>query len=120
MSRHVTELTMGKAGDPVPPGSYKTHFQLCEETEGNPAYPPAYRWAWEISEGEFVGREVSRITSQKLNAESNAGKLIASLAGGPVEADQQINLQDYVGQKYLCSVVETKSGGTKVDSVFKI
>ena len=115
----INELTMDKAGDPVPVGQYKSKFLRCEEHEGNPQYPPAYRWAWEISEGDFIGREASTITSQKVNNLSNAGKLIAQLNGGPVEANEKVNLADYVGQTYLCSVVEA-GNGTKVDSVFKI
>jgi len=115
----INELTMDKAGDPVPVGQYKSKFLRCEEHEGNPAYGPAYRWAWKVREGECAGREISTITSQKVNPVSNAGKLIARLNGGPVEANEKVNLADYVGQTYLCSVVEA-GNGTKVDSVFKI
>ena len=72
-----------------------------------------------MTEGEFAGREISTITSQKVNPQSNAGKLIAMLNGGPIESDQKISLPDYTDKTYLCSVVEA-GNGTKVDSVFKI
>ncbi|MEO2015360.1 MAG: hypothetical protein ABGZ53_13405 [Fuerstiella sp.] len=115
----VSSLVMAKAGDPVPAGQYKAKFLRCEESAGNPAYGPAYRWAWEVLEGEFAGREISTITSQKVNPQSNSGKLIALLNGSPVDSDQTVDLQAFVGQTYLCSVVES-GNGTKVDTVFRI
>jgi len=114
----VTKLIMGKAGDPVGAGNYRAKFLRCEESEGNPAYPPAYRWSWEIVDGDHAGREISCLTSQKVNSMSNAGKVIAELNGSPIEMDDTVNLSDFDGVTYLCSVVEAGSG-TKVDSVFR-
>lgn len=118
-SAPITQLTMSKAGDPVPTGQYRARFIRCETSEGNPAYPPAYRWSWEIIDGELSGREISCLTSQKVNSMSNAGKLIVSLNGGPLEAEETVDLQSFTEAAYLCSVVEA-GNGTKVDSVFKI
>ena len=121
-SSSISSLVMGKAGDPVPVSNYKAKFLRCDEDEGNPEYPPAYRWTWEIVDGEFTGRLISCLTSQKVNSMSNAGKLIAMLNGGPVEADSPVDLKSFVGVAYLCSVVKCgkNNGGTKVDTVFRI
>ena len=111
------EITQG--GGP-PAGNYKAKFVGVEQHD-HEQYGPGLRWKWEITEGPQAGVIASRITSPNPTTGNAAGKLIAGMTGQTLAGGQNISVKECVGQPFMLSVQQTKSGsGTRVESAMPI
>ena len=119
-SKALTTIVVEESFESVPVGGYRTKFLRVEEAEGSPQYGPALRWCFEITDGTMVGKLATALTGQRFTAKTNAGKLLSQLQGKPLEKGQTVDLSQFVGQVFAANVVETESGSTKVDSVFRV
>ncbi len=112
------KYSMTQAGVPV--GSYTATFTSVEEYTANAEqYGAGIKFTFTIVGGPHDGSEASRICSQKASAKSNLTKIVQGLNGGPLAAGEEIDLDKFIGQKYLVIVEETDSGATRVGTVLK-
>lgn len=99
----------------VPEGQYQAELTAVEPfNENADKYGEAFRFVWEITEGDFEGDESSRICARKLTKKSALGKLVRSLKGSDVEKGESVDLESFIGLTGLIIVEELDSGSTRV------
>lgn len=101
----------------VPVGAYRAKFvelSRCETMNGN-----AYRWKFEIIEGEHAGRIVSELSDADSppTVKNKTGRFLAALATKSLAAGLQVDPESYIGKSYLV-IVEPKEGGKTKISTF--
>jgi hypothetical protein len=120
-----TMLRMGQAqfGVPIGTPATKGKFLGTEVSEPKPGstYGPGREWRFELTEGPFAGRVVSRTTAFDPTLRNSCGKLFTALIGGNVPIGTEVNIDDFIGHRYLI-MFEPNSVGTaaRVASVSKI
>lgn len=100
----------------VPAGSYMAKFLGVEETH-NDEYGAGIRWLFEVISGPHKGGRPPRITSDRPTLKNGCGRMLAGITGRPLVPDEDIDLDLYIGKTYLVVVVNTESGGTRIESV---
>ncbi len=116
----LTTIVVEESFESVPTGGYRTKFLRVEEAEGSPQYGPALRWCFEVTEGPLAGKLATALTGRKFATKTNAGKLLSQLQGKPLEKGETVDLSQFVGKVFAVNVVDTESGSTKVESVFRV
>jgi len=99
----------------VPAGSYLAAFLGVEAT--NNEFGDGLRWQFEVAAGPSKGSKTSRTTSQSPTPKNACGKMLAGLSGKPLIPGEDHDVEAYVGKKFIIVVVNTDSGGTRVESV---
>jgi hypothetical protein len=109
------KMVMGLSG--VPAATYQGVFVGIESTTNQ--YGEGYTWQWRITqEGPHKGKTVKRITGDYPTKTNACGKMLTQVSGREsLEANESINLADYVGKSYTIVVSPCASGGTRVESV---
>jgi len=113
----VLNLTVEQSGLPV--GSYRAKFVGVEESSHD-EWGPGLTWKFEVTEGPQKGNTGTRTTGPKVTTKNACGKMIASLSGGSLEVGEKVDPSEFIGQAYSIAVAETKSGGTRVESVITL
>lgn len=116
------EIVFGTCQESVPPGKYKAKFLGIETTKPHPKYGSGLKFWWEITEGPWAGREVSRLVGgdrapTKLNA---LGRFLIAMSGQDFEEGETVDWTDFVGRIYTVTV-EAQDDGifTRVAAVLK-
>jgi hypothetical protein len=112
----------------VPAGNYRGTFDRIDIVEDTEFAERAARFVFKIETGEHGGRETSVLctvvddkgAARKPTPKNKLGKVLAGLAGGPVEPGSQVRPAEHFGTSYLLTVEPTKSGaGTTVSTIFR-
>ncbi len=105
----------GSQYEGVPAGNYIGVFKAldaCETSKGK-----AYRWKFEIIEGEHKGRIVSELSDgvSPPTTKNKTGRFLVALSKQSLTAGVQVDPDKYVGRKYLiiCEPKDSNSG-TKI------
>ena len=61
---------------------------------------PGIEWQFEIVEGDYAGKIVGRITAATPTKANSCGKLLQGLVGKQLSANDETDVNDYVGQTY--------------------
>lgn len=72
-----------------------------------------WRWAWEVTSGEHVGKQASALTNIGVSPSSQAGVLIAGLIGQDLKTGDNVKslVDACVGRVYMVSVQAGPKGG---------
>jgi hypothetical protein len=121
----ATTMKMGQSQFGVPAGTPATRgkFLGIETRDPQPgsSFGPGAEWRFEIIEGPFTGRIVSRTTAQAPTLRNSCGRFLVALTGGDVPAGAEIDWATFVGQVYLLGFELNQAGtGTRVASIAKI
>jgi hypothetical protein len=116
----VMKFTMSR-GAGSPPGSYAAKFVRAESFEENAEkFGPAVKLVWTVKDGPEEGVENAAVCSARLSTKSNLGKFAVALNGGPIEIDEEVDFERFVGVAGLIVVEESPSGnGTRVTAFVK-
>src|SRR5262245_39752067 len=116
----MRRMTMQESKFGAPVGTYQAKFVGVEDRESD-QYGAGLEWKFEIVEGEFTGKVVSRTTAPAPTAKNSCGKLINQLAGGTVAIGQEVDIDSFVGRVYSVLIEENGTGnGTRVGSVMPV
>jgi hypothetical protein len=99
----------------VPAGSYLATFTGVEATSNE--YGDGLRWQFEVINGPNKGAKTSRITSQTPTPKNACGKMLSGITGKTLTPGEDIDLDGFIGKTFLVMVVNTDSGGTRIDSL---
>jgi hypothetical protein len=104
----------------VPVGRYWAKF-LGARADTHPEYGEGLKWEFEITEGSWVGKVVSRTTSPVPTAKNACGKMLQMLTGCVAAPNQEFDLDLYVGRVFQVMVEANSTGnGTRVGSVMPL
>ncbi len=107
-----------KFGAPV--GIYQARFAGTQERESE-QYGPGLEWQFEIVEGVYKGKIVSRTTSREPTLKNSCGKILNQMAGGTVEAEQEVDLAQFRDRVYQIMVEANSTGnGTRIGAVMPL
>lgn len=109
------QLIIQSTNQPIPQGTYYADFEGVEPYSND--YGPALRWHWKIAQGQYAGSTIQRVTSPKPTSANACGKLLAGLLGKALANGEAVDTASLVGKRYLCVVVPTQNGGSKVETV---
>src|SRR5262245_29748361 len=113
---NVMKMKIGDSNFGAPVGTYVAEFLGVTpfnngQKVGRDGKPmgPAVEWKFAIVEdpdhaGEFIGREVSRITSEKPTAANACGQLLSGLVGRALAKGEEIDLAAYEGRHFRVTV----------------
>jgi hypothetical protein len=105
-----------KFAKPIPEGMYTAIFRGVEDTK-HEDYGSGLRWRFEILDGDYAGREVTRITPVHPTPRNICGKLFRGVTG--CDGDGDCDIDAFVGIRVQILVAPTQDGGgTRVDGVF--
>ncbi len=80
--------------------------------DGKPM-PPAVEWQFKVTDGEFAGQIIGRITSAEPTVGNSCGQLIRGLLGHTPTPDEDVNTDLYVGQVFQAVVSPSKESPDK-------
>jgi hypothetical protein len=103
------------AGGP-PAGTYDATFDGVEATQ-HEEFGAGLRWTWTIVQGPQHGQVASRVTNATPTNKNACGRVLAGLVGRKIEPREEIDVQSFVGQRYLIVVQDAERGGTRVETV---
>ena len=103
----------------VPPGNYTAQFSNLETTQ-HKEYGDGLCWKFRISQGPQTGKTALRFTGRTASPNSACGRIVAGLLGRPLEPDEEIDVDSYVGKTYLIVVEQAQNGMTRVEAVTPI
>jgi hypothetical protein len=113
----MRRFSFNNTNDSVPVGQYEARFVGVEDTNHD-EYGPGVAWKFEITSGIHKGQQTSRVTSPEPTRKNSCGNMIRSLAGGRVDEGEMIDVDQFIGRKYLITVGENSTGtGTRVENV---
>lgn len=110
----MRKFVVSEAG--VPPGDYLAAYLGVEDTN-HIDYGPGLRFQFEVTEGEYAGRKVSRYAPPQPTLGNITGRIIAGLVGRVLRRDEELDIEQYVGQEYRVTVEATEKGSTRVAKV---
>src|SRR5262245_1606200 len=64
---------------------------------------PAVRWEFRITQGEYSGRVVSRISPKKVTANNICSRLLRGVLGRELSPGEKLRVSQCVGQPYTIS-----------------
>lgn len=91
------------------PGRHTCTLDQIEEVPGNFGRP-ANRFVFATSDGH----EIVKTTGQELRKGSSLANFVEELAGGELTPGDEIDLNDYVGEKYVAVVTPGNDGSGSV------
>jgi len=100
----------------VPPGNYQAKFEGVEPTE-NDKYGKGWRWKFAITSGPLAKQTVSRVTGLTPSLKNGCGKMLSGLSGHPLQLDEEVDPDQYIGRSYLIVVIACDTGGSRVETV---
>jgi hypothetical protein len=104
----------------APQGLYRAKF-LGVEPKDHPEYGPGCEWQFEILEGDYRGKVVTRTTGTEPSLKNACGRMLTQLTGGAIAIEQEFDPADYVGRAYQVMVESNSTGnGTRVGTVMPI
>jgi hypothetical protein len=74
--------------------------------DGTPM-PPAMEWRFQITNGEYTGQIVSRITSRRPTRKNSCGALLQGIVGRDIKPQEKVDLSVLIG--VACQVVVSRS-----------
>jgi hypothetical protein len=106
----------------VPAGNYTGSFVGVEPAPPNTekGYGPGVRWKFRIDAGPHSGQTTSRITGPEPSPLNACGKMLAGLAGRPIQPGDQIDPEQYLHKRYMIVVAASQGGGTRVDTIIPV
>ena len=106
-------LTIRKTSfEEVPVAAYKSVFRGLTPTETSKG--EAFRWVFEVFEGEHKGKTISDLSDRKAATLNKTGRWLCALSGKSLVDGTEVNPDDYVGKKYLVIVEAKENGHNKV------
>jgi hypothetical protein len=118
MSEWVVQAPAAKA-EPVPVGFYLSTFKGVEDFKMQDG-ALKWRFVWEITKGEHVGKLATALTDRKLSLTALPGVLIAGLLGRTLATGENVKaaVEGCVGKVYMVGVQPgPKNGKPGVRSV---
>src|SRR5689334_11169095 len=113
----MAKLRMQESQFGAPVGIYRAKF-LGVESREHPEYGPGLEWKFEVVDGPQTGKIIARTTSPTPSMKNSCGKLLNSLAGGTVQKDQEVDVDQFVGHVYQVMVERNSTGnGTRIGTV---
>jgi hypothetical protein len=101
---------------PVSPGQYSARFVGAEDRP-HLKYGPRLRFWFEIVSGSFSGQRVCRIANRTSTGGDITGRLLAGLAGRPPIAGEDVEVNEFIGSRYVITVELDNRGWPRVTSV---
>jgi hypothetical protein len=106
-------LTIKKTSfEDVPAGAHQAVFKGITPTET--CKGEAFRWNFEVVEGNFKGKMASDLSDRKTTTMNKTGRWLCALSGKPLADGTVVNPDDYVGRKYLVIVEAKENGRNKI------
>jgi hypothetical protein len=98
-------------------------FKGVEHFEPDPKkskfdFGPGWVWRWQCIEGPNKGRFGTRVTGKAPTPKSACGRMLSMLVGRPLEKDVEVDLDQYIGKRFLVTMEATESGGTRVSTFY--
>lgn len=101
----------------VPAGQYLAAFVGVEDTV-HPQYGAGIRFQFKIKSGQYAERRVSRVTSPTPTLANSAGRMLAALAGRPLQVNEALDVGSFIGKDYIVTIEQALNGGTRVGDLF--
>ena len=112
------QFTMSSGG--IPAGSYRARFVAAAPHDDNvEKYGPGVMLTWQVTDGEQIGNETTRICSAKMTARTALGKFAVALKGGPIAPGEPFSFDNYAGVTGNVLVEATDNGGSRVGAFFR-
>lgn len=109
-----TRFTMKPGG--IPPGVYKVSFSGVEVSKDQ-RFGPGLVWQFQVVDGTLTGSKTNRITAAQPTPKNSCGKMIAGLAGRPLQMGDDVDVEQYIGQVYTAIVTDPDGGGSRVEQL---
>lgn len=102
---------------PSPPAGLH-RMRLNDRQEINGRWDkPALRWTFEVSEGEHLGKQVTRITSTELRADGSLGEFLSELRGEELTVGTVIDVDDLLGRSFDVLLAAGDNGGVMIRKI---
>jgi len=75
---------------------------------------PAYRWVWEVLDGEEAGREVAKTTGTELRRGNSFGNLVEQLFDREIAPGESVDISKLIDQPYDLLLVAGRDGSGAV------
>src|SRR5262245_46974772 len=100
----------------VSPGHYPARFVGVKDSRPHPRYGPGLRFWFEIVGGNFSGQKVARTTPPTSIVGNSTERFLTGLAGRPLSADDNADVDEFIGSLYVIEVVLDYKGRPLVNS----
>jgi hypothetical protein len=94
----------------VPAGTYVGQFAGVE-TKKHKEYGDGLCWKFRITQGPQTGKTALRFTGPTPSPNSACGRLVSGLVGRPLELDEEIDFDSFVGRAYLIVIEPAPTDG---------
>ena len=110
------QFEVSQSGGP-PAGFYRAKFLDVEPTS-HEEYGAGLKFVFEIVDGDHLGEQATRITSEKPTLKNAAGRMVSGISGKSLKAGIAVDLEPFVGHVYLIQVSDTDSGtSTRITTI---
>lgn len=106
----------------VPPGTYTGTFAGVENVPANPekGFGPGVRFKFTIVAGLFEGQTTCRVTGTSATQKNSCGRILSGLLGRALRDGELIEVDSFIGRKYMLVVAPGPGSGTRVDAIVPI
>jgi len=104
--------------EPLDPGLYVG--RLVEIREANSEHGTYYRWAFEIRDEGYGGRQIHANVSDKFGPSSKARQWVESMIGRRLGNGERFDTDDLIGQDFHVTVVNVEKDGRTYDNVASV
>ena len=104
--------------EPLDPGLYVG--RLVEIREANSEHGTYYRWAFEIRDEGYGGRQIHANVSDKFGLSSKARQWVESMIGRQLGNGERFDTDDLIGQDFHVTVVNVEKDGRTYDNVASV
>src|SRR5215203_5323982 len=104
--------------EPLDPGLYVG--RLVEIREANSEHGTYYRWAFEIRDEGYGGRQIHANVSDKFGPSSKARQWVESMIGRQLGNGERFDTDDLIGQDFHVTVVNVEKDGRTYDNVASV
>ena len=115
------QFIVTQAGFPLPVGQHPVTFKGVEPYIPDPGsrgaeYGPAVMVKFTVTQGEFAGKDVSKICSTKFSEKSSLGKIAMQISGQPLEIGSHFDFTAYTGLPGSVIVVMNDNGNPTIST----
>ena len=115
----------GKPAEQPPEGMYG-HTELVEVKKVDGKFGAQLRGTFKVSAGDHEGKVISQWAPIAYEGEpvvprmsNKLGRLLSNLAGRPIDSEEEVDPEDFVGGSYTIVVKSNGDGKAMIDSVVR-
>ena len=103
----------------VPAGQYTATFSAIEKSK-HVEYGEGLIWKFVIHGGQYDGQTAQRMTGPHPTLKNGCGKMLKGITGSVPSIGNEVELDMFIGSKFLILVEDADTGGTRIATVLPL